>query len=81
MLLDGADNSKEAQLKGDKLLYAALEKNMTTYESMVNEGEEEDEARDPADLMFSTEIDVESKPKQRSPPAERFEDRLNKAHD
>jgi len=42
---------------------------MTTYESMVNEGEEEDVARDPADLMFSTEIDVESRPKQRSPPA------------
>lgn len=54
---------------------------MTTYESVLNEGEEEDVARDPADLMFSTEIDVESKPKQQSPPAERFEDRLNKAHD
>jgi len=46
----------------------------------LNEGEEEWVARDPADLMFATEIDVESKAKQNSPRAERFEDRLNQAH-
>jgi len=58
-----------------------LEKKINTYESStLNEGEEEWVARDPADLMFATEIDVESKAKQNSPRAERFEDRLNQAH-
>ena len=82
LLLDGADDQKDAQLKGDKLLYAALEKNLTTYESMLNEGDSEEvHERDPRDLMFSTEIDVETKRREVSPPAERFEDRLNKAYE
>jgi hypothetical protein len=55
---------------------------MTTYESVLNEGESEEvHDRDPRDLMFTTEIDVETKRREISPPAERFEDRLNKANE
>lgn len=63
------------------MLYAVLEKNVNTFESTVKSIEEEEGVqKDPADLMFTTEIDVDAKPRKNSPNAERFEDVLDKAH-